>query len=329
MAKKREFIREAVSKISTWVLASINWIGLQLHISSKYAAGAGMLVLWGVGMTLIQVDEYACAIACWILSALVLISKAVHLEGSSERPAWMKFKRFGYGIGAIVFLCISIVWTQAKRGDRPWTNFIHRINLPNSAGLTPSQPIDLPNRSSMPGLSLESMVAIRRTGLERRQYLYDSGVADGERISEYISQGEIFTFSMTDAHGEQHSVVVPLGSAGIPYDEWNFLICELGIGVDSSFMRVVVNGKELAYSNFPERLPIKLHPEAKTYVGNSIKKNEGASFMIGFLAIYSSTLTSTEIKQNETVLKKTRPDLHHLAPFTLMHEENEQNLKVP
>jgi hypothetical protein len=74
-------ISAGVEKASGRILSLTDWIGRQLHISSKWASRAGFIVLWGIGMTLVQVDEYSFALLLWVLSAIVLLSKAVHWEG--------------------------------------------------------------------------------------------------------------------------------------------------------------------------------------------------------------------------------------------------------
>ncbi len=55
-------IIQPFTTLSGRVLSLTDWIGKQLHISSRWASRGGFLVLWGIGMTLIQVDEYAVAL---------------------------------------------------------------------------------------------------------------------------------------------------------------------------------------------------------------------------------------------------------------------------
>jgi len=113
--------KQLISAATSGVLAVTDWIGGQLHISSKWASRAGFLVLWGFGMTFIQVDEYALALLSWGLSAIVLFSKAVHWKGINGRPRATTALRIVFMVAAISFMPLSVKWTQAKRGDKPWT----------------------------------------------------------------------------------------------------------------------------------------------------------------------------------------------------------------
>jgi len=120
-------------------LAVTDGIGRQLHISSKWASRAGFLVLWGIGMTFIQVDEYFLALLSWVLSAVVLFSKAVHWGGIDGRPQVTSALRILLIVAAASFIPISVLWTQAKRGSKPWTNFAVRTLKSTEAQLKPAK----------------------------------------------------------------------------------------------------------------------------------------------------------------------------------------------
>jgi hypothetical protein len=259
-------------------------------------------------MTLIQVDEYAVAIAVWVLLAAVLLSKAFHWRGVSGHPLRTRILKFLGMVGALAFLCFSVVWTQAKRGDKAWTSF-------------GSRHVMTPDRPSLPGLSVQSVVALRRTGLDREQYIFDSG--NLQRFSVYISPNETLTFAVIDRTGERHDVEAPLGSSGVPFDEWVFLVCEIGVGVDTSFMRILANNKEIAYREIPERIPLFPYTQSGggTSIGGSLSNDPGAAFAIELLAIYGVTSTNDQLASNEKVIKGYKPNLYHLPPFKMGHPQ--------
>lgn len=68
-------------------------------------------------MTLIQVEEYGLALILWIASAVVLLSKAIHWQGA-------KAIKILYLIAAILFVPLSVWWTNAKRDERAWSNLL-------------------------------------------------------------------------------------------------------------------------------------------------------------------------------------------------------------
>jgi hypothetical protein len=73
-------------------------------------------------MTFIQVDEYALAVLCWIAFAIVLFSKAVHWGGITGNRRFTRIARVVFILSATAFIPGSLIWTQAKRGRRPWSN---------------------------------------------------------------------------------------------------------------------------------------------------------------------------------------------------------------
>jgi hypothetical protein len=75
-------------------------------------------------MTFIQVDEYALAVLCWVASAAVLFSKSVHWKGIAGRPFLTRALRALFVFLALAFVPVSVVWTQAKRTSKPWSNLL-------------------------------------------------------------------------------------------------------------------------------------------------------------------------------------------------------------
>jgi hypothetical protein len=116
-------IQDLASRLSGRVLAITESVGRSLHISSKWAAGAGFIVLLGIGMTFIQVEEYGLAVLLWVASAIVLFSKAIHWTGFQDRPKATQVIRILWLLIAVSFVPLSIMWTQAKRSEKPWTAF--------------------------------------------------------------------------------------------------------------------------------------------------------------------------------------------------------------
>src|SRR6266567_3405611 len=60
------------------------WIASFLHLpdwASKQLLKAEIFVLLGIGSQMIQLEEYAFAIACWVAVCLIWISKAVSWGG--------------------------------------------------------------------------------------------------------------------------------------------------------------------------------------------------------------------------------------------------------
>jgi len=72
------------------------------------------------------------------MSALVLFAKAIHWAGLPNKPVITRIMRSTFVVAALAFVPGSIMWTQAKRGDRPWTAFKRPVKI------TPVQPSVMP-----------------------------------------------------------------------------------------------------------------------------------------------------------------------------------------
>ncbi len=159
----RRFISAATGK----VLGVTDWIGQQLHISSKWASRAGFLVLWGIGMTFIQVDEYGLALVAWALSAVVLFSKAIDWKGISGNPRATLSLRILFVLTAISFIPLSVMWTQAKRGSKPWTSLKVKASTNTDTRLKVTEPTS-PSKQQTLGLNDPSIngTSVLLTGLD-------------------------------------------------------------------------------------------------------------------------------------------------------------------
>ena len=105
------------------VLSIPNWIGAQLHISSAWASRGGFIILSGLAMTFIQLDEYALAMIMWIASAIVLLAKSIHWKGPANRPALTLVLRCSFILLSLAVVPLLWKWTKDKRGDKAWTVF--------------------------------------------------------------------------------------------------------------------------------------------------------------------------------------------------------------
>jgi hypothetical protein len=83
-------------------------------------------VLLGGGATMIQLGEYAFAVAFWVVLALIWVSKILDwkpISGDSRRIAIVK----GINIAlALAVVAMMIVWTNIKRDEQDWTA-LHKL----------------------------------------------------------------------------------------------------------------------------------------------------------------------------------------------------------
>jgi hypothetical protein len=103
-----------------------------------------------------------------------------------------------------------------------------------------------------PGYTSETLVRVSSEGT-RPSDLAASGIivqdntSDGASATLASGPDNNLLFSMTGTNGKTDSLGVPLGSGGVPYDQNVSVATEAGNTAKSGFMRILVNGKEVAF----------------------------------------------------------------------------------
>ncbi|MCI0616783.1 LamG domain-containing protein [bacterium] len=163
-------------------------------------------------------------------------------------------------------------------------------------------------QSRNPGFSLHMVISIHHLPVSRRKYLFDFGHANRERLSIYLSAGNVFTVSLIDADREPHPLQVPLGTGGIPTSQPIYLVCEASVSSNSTSLRVFVNAQSVGE---PVMLPFRVNlgdlDLPGGVIGSDLNGNDGASFDLYELAVYGATLTDEQIaKLAEYFIKRPR-----------------------
>jgi hypothetical protein len=140
--------RNLTGRIYHLLLAQYNLLSLawfKLKNLSRRAAGLSVVAAVTFGFGMIQVDEYAVAMLCWFISALVLIAKAINWEGLRDRPVLTVMGRGAWLCGSVALLILLYRWTEIKRGDKPFSILIAPKIPPiaKSEVLSPSQVVSL------------------------------------------------------------------------------------------------------------------------------------------------------------------------------------------
>jgi hypothetical protein len=104
---------------------------------------------------------------------------------------------------------------------------------------------------SLPGLSTTAGMKIYNLAVDRRQYILRLATPEGAQASLYFSRNNAFTFSLTDLHGENHTLELPIGRRGIPFDTFIIITCEVGETSTSAYLRVLKNGREMKRVDIP------------------------------------------------------------------------------
>jgi hypothetical protein len=158
-----------------------------------------------------------------------------------------------------------------------------------------------------PGFSIHMVVALYKLDEKRRKYTLDLPGDKRGRLSIYHDPFDVFALSITDVYGEIHSLRVPSGPSGVPFYELIYLACEVGVRHNSTFLRVVVNGRQVGVIDFPFKIETGTIDVVGGVLGADLNGENGARFDMYEVVAYTSTLTTSETQRLLTYFSKHRP----------------------
>ena len=206
-------------------------------------------------------------------------------------------KSLGRLVGIIVsssLLALGLVLTVLTYADPPTAAEIaERVVAILQPGTTPSKhPVDekLPGFATGVSISTEDVTAIRR------KYFFDYRTPEKSAVSLYLSADDHFIFSVKDIYGESHPLEVRLGADGVPFGKFIFLFCEVGVASNYSYLRMLVNGKQVGRIEIPVTLSLGSRRWIPTFGADAYGQNGGSFSMLSAFA-FSTTLTDEEIKK--------------------------------
>jgi hypothetical protein len=157
-----------------------------------------------------------------------------------------------------------------------------------------STPIVHPLDEKLPGFASGMMVRTEDVTEMRRKYQFDFHTTEGAKAGFYLSASNRFAFSVTDIHGEPYTLDIPLGSNGIPFEKFAYVFCEVGTASSYSYLRALVDGKEVARRDLSFPLDLGSRHWLPEIGADANGRNRAAmSFAEG--GIFSMTLSDSEI----------------------------------
>jgi hypothetical protein len=124
------------------------------------------------------------------------------------------------------------------------------------AELTCSTPKEPNTDASASGFFAAAIVRLYDTPELRRKYIFDALSPTCAHISFYVSPSDVFVFSVTDINKEPFSLEVPIASDDIPLNRYIFLYCEVALQENSTVLRIIVDGKQIASRTFGVRVEL-------------------------------------------------------------------------
>ncbi len=129
---------------------------------------------------------------------------------------------------------------------------------------------------------------------ERKKYQFHYRTPEGSTAEFFLSASNRYAFVVTDIHGSQYTLDTPRGSNGIPFEKFVYMFCEVGTASGYSYLRALVNGKEVARSDFEFPLELGSRRWMATVGADGNGKNGGA-FLMMEMGAFSTTLSDTEL----------------------------------
>jgi hypothetical protein len=157
-------------------------------------------------------------------------------------------------------------------------------------------PVTFAGNETIPGVALQFVVRIGNKLGDGKHYIVDYGTVDAARMSVFLSPNRLLVFSVSDSQGKQVSLSVPLGTE-IPMDRFVFLSFELGIRENSTVLRILLNGQQIRYIESKQKIEMASIDLYRGVLGASLRGDQGASFDLEMLAIYSGTSPDSKEKK--------------------------------
>jgi hypothetical protein len=130
----------------------------KFKVSARWVVTAELGVISGLGFTMMQIGEWAAAVALWVVVGFLLLVKS--LTWSSPGPRWLNITlRIASPLSSIVLCVLLIMITSLRKPDaEPWTNLakVH-FKKPNHEKPTDQHPNALPNFSKDGSSSVSGM----------------------------------------------------------------------------------------------------------------------------------------------------------------------------
>ena len=169
-------------------------------------------------------------------------------------------------------------------------DIINNIALPSRDEANKNRPVD----EKLPGFGSGLMVKVTDITEERKKFQYSFRTPEGSKVAFYLSASNRYAFSVTDTHDSVYTLDIPLGSNGIPFEKFAFVFCEVGTASSYSYLRALVNGREVARRDLD--FPIELGSRRWIpTLGSDSNGQNGGAFMFMEMGVFATTLSNSEL----------------------------------
>jgi hypothetical protein len=165
-------------------------------------------------------------------------------------------------------------------------------------------------KNTFPGFSSTFGLEIYDAAVARRQYLFDYVTPENAQVSLYASPGGSFDFSAVATNNEIYTMRIPVGSGGIPIYQFIFLTCEVGVSENSTYMRVLVDGREIKHESYPFRIDLGSHSWSKGTIGADLEGKNNSAFKILDASVGHVTMPDDKLLSDLATFRKFFKDMN-------------------
>jgi hypothetical protein len=151
---------------------------------------------------------------------------------------------------------------------------------------------------TFPGFGAYIIVSLEDAKIVRKKYIFEFLTPEGASAAFYISASDRFTLTIKDVRGDIYPLEARVAIDAIPLHEMIYLAGEMGIDKDSTFLRILLDGEEVARRSIPGQIDAGSRQWVKgggTFGADAEGKNNG-SFTLGEVVVTNRTLDDQDLE---------------------------------
>jgi len=150
----------------------------------------------------------------------------------------------------------------------------------------------LPYQEENEGCSIHLVLKLGQNSLLSNHYIIDMGNQNKNRISLYLNVNNKLVFRIIDNYSNKYEATILEDNLKLS-ERYNYINFEFGLNNKYSFLKILINGKELIKNKYDYRIPfnVKVIENIPIVIGADLNDRNHANFSIAEIIIYDSTIS--------------------------------------
>jgi hypothetical protein len=151
---------------------------------------------------------------------------------------------------------------------------------------------DSPFNISYSGISINFMIRFGPSIKGRDNYIFDCGqTLNKNRLSVFLNTDDALVLKVYDQGSMPTEIKVQPSLETFNFDSPQYIVCEFGMTNNFSFLRIVINGKQVAEEDHPWPIQIFNPGGSRFFVGSDMNARQGGVFMLGEMFVTKQTIS--------------------------------------